>query len=60
VLHELGHHVAVTLGDTSEVAADYYAKKWYGNTEDLVTFSEQLCKETESVLYCYIAKEYKQ
>lgn len=53
VMHELGHSVAVQMGDTSEEGADYYAKLWYGNTDDLLQYVRQ---QPPSALWKHILK----
>ena len=59
VLHELGHHVAVANGDFSEESADFYSKIWYGNASLLLKYSSEKCESTQSQLYCYISKQFK-
>lgn len=39
IAHEMGHSVAVPMGDASEETADYYARLWYGNCDSLVAFA---------------------
>lgn len=57
-LHELGHSVAVKLGDMSEEGADRWAKGWYGDVAALLAYVKPMC-EGGSGYGCYIERVMK-
>jgi predicted metalloprotease len=56
IAHEMGHSIAVDMGDTSEESADYYARLWYGNPDNLLAFVDQ---QIDAPLWAHIKRGWK-